>query len=61
MQRIQLLLMAGHLSPSRPTTEKVPALFIYIWAAHMRNMHANFAHKDMVWIHLWSIIKFCWS
>ena len=44
MPRIKLLLMAGHLSPSWPATEKVPALYIYIGAAHMRNLSVNLAH-----------------
>ena len=33
----------------------------HLWAAHLRNMRANLAHKGIVWTHLWSIIKFCWS
>ena len=40
--------MAGHLSPSWSTTGKVPALYIYIGAAHMRNIRANLARKGIV-------------
>ena len=42
------ILMAGHLPPSRSTTKKIPALYIYIGAAHMRNMRAKLAHKGIV-------------
>ena len=40
--------MAAHLSPSWPTTVKVPALYIYIGAAHVRNMRANLARKGII-------------